>query len=884
MRLQTKQLISTMRIKEAIIATAMTTLLCTTAEAKHFNISFAAGRGGFDLTQAKVVYDAADAPMIATVAEMFASDISMVSGKESSATYIMPKKGTVVMAGTIEGNQLIAKLAKSGNIDVKEITGEPERYVIARVKNPVKGIDEALVVAGSDRRGAAYGLMEISRRMGVSPWWWWADVPVERHDNVYVDADYVSEAPSVKYRGIFINDEDWGLKTWASNNFEKELNDIGPETYAKVCELLLRLKGNMLAPAMHSCTGAFYSHPESKVMADRYGIIITTSHCEPLLFNNAAKSEWDKSVDGEWNYMSNRDRIYGKLDARVKEAAPYENIYTLAMRGLHDEGMRGDLTNEEKVVNLTNAIRDQREILNRHLSKPVAEVPQIFVPYKEALEVYEDGLQVPDDVTLIWVDDNYGYIKRLSNPEEQKRSGQSGVYYHTSYLGAPHDYLWLNTTPPVLMYEELKKAYDTGADRYWLLNIGDIKPMELGMDLFFDMAWNFSRYNYDNVNEAQAQFLSGIYGKVYQKEMQDILDSYYRLAWSRKPEFMGWEREWDSKDLEKIQDTEYSYANHNDAQNRLEDYRRISDAAAAIMKSLPEKERASFFEMLGYPVMASCQMNRKFMMAQLNHELARDAEATDDATLAVKLRRQANWAAEESQAAFDSINSLNALYNGQLDGKWNEMMHLAPGWCAKYQLMPELSVKAGIAPEPADIMPRRREKSGFAVLDLSAAKTYNDDKTRMRTLRGIGYDWVSLQLGEATGIPHDPTDPKAPRADYRLGKVDNDSVTMTVYALPFFPLYKGKGTKFGISVDGGEVNVLENRPKEHSSKWKTDVLRNGTCFSVTLPIDSSLDHHTVSLTCGDPGVIIERVIVDWGGLGNTYVGPDLDENRLCSDK
>ena len=213
----------------------------------------------------------------------------------------------------------------------------------------------------------------------------------------------------------------------------------------------------MLAPAMHTCTGPFYSYPDSKKVADEYGIMITTSHCEPLLFNNASLKEWDSSRDGDWNYKENRETIYNKLDNRVKEASPYENIYTLAMRGLHDAGMRGNLSDQEKVQVLAQAIRDQREILTRHIDRPIQDIPQIFIPYKEALDLYELGLEVPDDVTLVWVDDNYGYIKRLSNPEEQKRSGRAGVYYHTSYLGAPHDYLWLNTTPPVLMYEELKQ-------------------------------------------------------------------------------------------------------------------------------------------------------------------------------------------------------------------------------------------------------------------------------------------------------------------------------------------------------------------------------------------------------------------------------------------
>lgn len=532
-------------------------------------------KGGFSLSDFSIVCDTADYAVVRRSAEMLASDIEKVTGFKPTVGTGMPE-GKVLLLGTLGHHALIDRLVSDGKIDVAAIEGGWEQFVVRRVENPFSGVAQALVIAGSDRRGTAYGAMTISEQMGVSPWTWWADVPVKEHAKVTVMSDFTSKRPSVQYRGIFINDEDWGLKPWSSKNYEKELGDIGPATYERVCELILRLKGNMLAPAMHTCTGAFYSYPKSKEVADKYAIIITTSHCEPLLFNNASPTEWNKQRDGEWDYNKNKEVIYKKMDDRVREAASYENIYTIAMRGVHDEGLRGGLSDKERVETLTRVIKDQREILENNLKKPADQVPQIFVPYKETLDIYEDGLKVPDDVTIVWPDDNYGYMKRLSNIEEQQRKGGAGVYYHLSYLGAPHDYLWLCTTPPVLMYEELKKAYDTGADRYWLLNVGDIKPMELGIQTFMEMAWDMSRFDYEKVNEHQSAFMANIYGAGYADELQDILDGYYRLAWSRKPEFMGWEREWDAPRYKDLADTEFSFDNYNDARQRIADYKRLS--------------------------------------------------------------------------------------------------------------------------------------------------------------------------------------------------------------------------------------------------------------------------------------------------------------------
>ncbi|MBR7126073.1 MAG: glycosyl hydrolase 115 family protein, partial [Prevotella sp.] len=508
----------------------------------------------------------------------------------------------------------------------------------------------------------------------------------------------------------------------------------------------------------------------------------------------------------------------------------------------------------------------QRDILKKYIDKPLEEIPQIFVPYKEALDLYEKGLQVPDDVTLVWVDDNYGYMKRVSNPEEQKRKGGAGVYYHTSYLGTPHDYLWLNTTPPVLMYNELKKAYDTGADRYWLLNVGDIKPMELAVKTFFDMAWNFSAFDIENVNRYQSRFMAGIFGCEHEAEFQSLLDNYYRLAWSRKPEYMGWEREWDAvPERNELSTTDFSFDNYNDARQRLADYEHLSDRAAAIAMQLPEELRPAFFEMFAYPLMAANQMNRKFLLAQLNKE-----------QLAEGNKAGANWAALQSQAAHDSIQSLNRYFNTMLAGKWNGMMDVPPGFCARYQNMPDVTLTAGLAPQPVDIAPQKSQKQldGCLVVNLREAEITADASHTVRMVEGLGYDWHVVQIGDATEPAADAARLDGTHIAYRLPKIDADSIEVTISTLPFFPLYKGKSTRYGFSVDGSAPVLAENLPTEWSEPWKEQVLKNGVDAKAVFAIDKTKDSHLLTITCGDPGTMVQRIIVNWGGLKKSYVGPN----------
>ena len=784
----------------------------------------------FKVRNATVSYSQEEPKQVLRAINDLRIDIERVTGAGKDG---VRNEGGQIVVGTY-GSKTIEKLIAKGLLKEQDLMGKWESYVITVTNEP----EPRLVIAGSDKRGTIYGIYEVSQRIGVTPWYWWADVPVRQNPQATIDCDYyASGEPTVRYRGIFINDEDWGLKPWAASNYERELGDIGPKTYARVCELLLRLKANMLAPAMHSCTGAFYSHPQSKVVCDSFGIIITTSHCEPLLLNNAASTEWDQLRDGDWNYKTNRETILQKWDDRLSAASKYENIYTTAMRGLHDAGLQGNLPLEERVPLITKVINDQRQLLEKHIGRQASEIPQIFVPYKETMDIYENGLQVPDDITLVWVDDNYGYMKRVSNPEEQQRKGRAGVYYHLSYLGAPHDYLWLNTTPPVLMYEELKKAYDCGADRYWLLNVGDIKPMELGIQTFMDMAWNIHAFDFDTVNRYQANLLTRLF--LCNHKVQSLLDTYYRLAWSRKPEFMGWEFEWDDEAHTGLKPTEYSFQNYGEAQHRLADYRHISDEAERLSDG-----SAAWFEMVQFPMQAAYQMNRKFLMAQLNHEL-----------LAQGRRAEANWAAHQSQIAYDSINTLNRRYNSLLDGKWRGMMALAPGWCALYQKMPDVAFSEGAGMTPVDLLPVDEPLQGCQVLNLTQFASKSDDA---RLVRGLGYDWLVMQLGSAT---------------YGFDAVDVDSVDVFFYTVPFWPLYAGTSNCVSVTVDGSQPQTFENKFKEYDRNWKDQVMRNGAPCRLRFAVDRSKRSHTVTFQALDPGQMLQKVIIDWGGLQPSYLGP-----------
>lgn len=942
--------------------------------------------------KACVYYDAQDFEVVKTTAGLFANDVKEVSGQilGVATTKEAPQKNCIII-GTLGHNEWIDQMIAKKKLDVEPLKNRWESYLVQLVRNPLPGVDKALVIVGSDRRGAAYGLLSVSRTIGVSPWYWWADAPIVKKEQLHLKVDkYISKEPTVKYRGIFINDEDWGLYRWSKRNFEKEVGNFGPRTYAKVCELLLRLQANYLCPAMHDASMAFHRIPENRVVADRFAIIMGSSHCEPLLFNTA--SEWKRDKMGEWDYINNKKGVDSVLNARVKECAPFENVYTLALRGLHDRAMNASNDMGDRKDMLQEALMAQRQMLIDAIGKPGEEIPQAFTPYKEVLDVYDEGLELPDDVTIIWPDDNYGYMKRLSSPKEQKRSGRSGVYYHSSYLGKPHDHLWMNTVSPTLMYEELRKAYDATADRIWLLNAGDIKSCEFAVDYFLTMAFDIDAFNFERAANYRTEWLCGMLGDQYRNEYQDVVNSFYKLAFARKPEFMGWGYQWttDKHGRERNTDTDFSLTNYREVDNRLNEYRRIGSIVEKILNNMSdEKQKACFYQSLYYPVKGCELLNRMILDGQRNRWYSIQQRA-----LTKELEKSA-------KACYDSLEIITNGYNSLLGGKWNHVMTMKQGFAAAYFELPKLrdvelapTASLGVMAEgeavlkglqsfhslpcfntylrqsyyvdvfnkgatplkwkaavtndwilvskksgetatedrievsidwakvPAgerilgtlDITSDRGEKesvyisvfnptspslaemdtlfvenNGYVSIDAASFhRKVENDAIKMIIIPNLGCENTAVQLGNPIAPAQRTAGRNTPRLEYDFYTFEQGSVDVYTYVLPTFPISKDRGyagheatnveTKYGVCIDEGPVMTPSTSSFEYAQIWYESVLKNCRINKTTLHIDKP-GKHTVKIICGDAGTVLQKVVLDFGGMKRSYMGPQPTRNE-----
>lgn len=613
--------------------------------------------------QSIILYDKNGVSLDSISAHLLAEDIFRVTNfRPEVVTDIKKAKGNVIVIGAFNSN-LVGRFLNKKRIRTG-FENQWESYLLKTIANPTKKIKKAFIIAGTNPRGTAYGVFAISKKIGVSPWYWWADVPVKKSEELVLnEQDYYSNSPSVDYRGIFLNDEDWGLQPWAAKTFEPETADIGPKTYAKIFELLLRLNANTIWPAMHPSTKAFFYYPNNAKMASLYNIVIGTSHAEPMLRNNV--DEWNETIFGSFNYKTNKTNVYKYWESRVKEAKNIDAIFSMGMRGVHDSGMEGVKSNDEAVAVLNEVITDQRNLLKKYVNKNVAKIPQALTVYKEVLDLYKNGLNVPEDITLVWTDDNYGYIRALSNSEEQKRSGGAGVYYHASYWGRPHDYLWLSTTSPDLIREEMMKAYNLNNRKIWILNVGDIKPAEYTTQLFLDMAYDAGKFqNSAYVATHQRLFYNDIFGEKYAKNISKIKENYYQLAFERKPEYMGWSQ---TEPITPIFNTQYNaLANGDEIQQRINAYENIEQQVEDIEKQLPEELKSTFTQLVSYPVAASAQMNKKFLYR-------------DKALIYAKQgRKSAKIYSELAHQAYKKIEVLTKNYNQLSNGKWQHIMHMKP--------------------------------------------------------------------------------------------------------------------------------------------------------------------------------------------------------------
>ncbi len=942
--------------------------------------------------KACVYYDTKDFEVVKTTAGLFANDVKEVSGQilGVATTKEVPQKNCIIV-GTLGHNEWIDQMVAKKKLDVEPLKNRWESYLVQLVRNPLPGVEKALVIVGSDRRGAAYGLLSVSRTIGVSPWYWWADAPIVKKDQLNLKVDkYISKEPTVKYRGIFINDEDWGLYRWSKRNFEKEVGNFGPRTYAKVCELLLRLQANYLCPAMHDASMAFHRIPENRLVADRFAILMGASHCEPLLFNTA--SEWKRDTMGEWDYINNKKGVDSVLNARVKECAPFENVYTLALRGLHDRAMNASNDMGDRKDMLQEALMAQRQMLIDAIGKPGEEIPQAFTPYKEVLDVYDEGLELPDDVTIIWPDDNYGYMKRLSSPKEQKRSGRSGVYYHSSYLGKPHDHLWMNTVSPTLMYEELRKAYDATADRIWLLNAGDIKSCEFAVDYFLTMAFDIDSFNFERAANYRTEWLCGMLGDEYLNEYQDVVNSFYKLAFARKPEFMGWGYQWttDKYGKERNTDTDFSLTNYREVDNRLSEYRRIGNVVEKILNNMSdEKQKACFYQSLYYPVKGCELLNRMILDGQRNRWYS------------IQQRASAKELEKSAKLCYDSLEVITKGYNSLLDGKWDHVMTMKQGFAAAYFELPKLRdvelapvASLGVMAEGEDVLKGLKsfhslpcfntylrqsyyvdvfnkgaaplkwktavtndwilvskksgetatedrievsidwakvpvgerilgtlditsdrgekesvyvsvfnptspslaemdtlyvENNGYVSIDAAGFhRKVENDAIKVRVIPNLGCENTAVQLGDPLAPAQRTAGRNTPRLEYDFYTFEQGSVDVYTYVLPTFTISKDRGyagheatnveTKYGVCIDEGPVMTPSTSSFEYAQIWYESVLKNCRINKTTLHIDKP-GKHTVKIICGDAGTVVQKVVLDFGGMKRSYMGPQPTRNK-----
>lgn len=745
----------------------------------------------------KLACDNAEEKVVQTALKLFMRDYQSVF---SASAAVDARQGNIIV-GTV-GKSLLLKAVSA---DVSALAGKKQAFLLQVLP------DGKLLVAGSDSHGTAYGIMELSRLIGVSPWEWWADVTPEKKISFVLPAEYQTlQSPSVEYRGIFINDEDWGLMPWSSQTYEPSdiKGHIGPKTNARIFELLLRLRANTYWPAMHECTLPFFLTEGNRKVAEEYGIFIGSSHCEPMVCS--AAGEWRRRGQGDYDYVNNSASVYKFWEDRVKEVAQQGNIYTLGMRGVHDGQMQGAKTVAEQKAVLERVLKDQRGLLQKYVNKDVTAIPQAFIPYKEVLDIYNAGLQVPDDVTLIWCDDNYGYIRHFPTAEERARKGGNGIYYHVSYWGRPHDYLWLGTFSPYLLHQQMKLAYDRGIQKMWVLNVGDIKPAEYQIELFLDMAWNIDEVNEIGVTAHLKSWLGREFGSNCAEELLPAMEAHYQLSYIRKPEFMGNTREEERDPKYKvIKDLPWS---EQTISERLRSYTVLSDVVERIESNIPADRQDAYFQLVKYPVQAAAQMNRKILTAQL----ARHSKA--------------DW--KQSDAAFDSIASLTQQYNSLQNGKWNRMMDFQPRKLPVFK-----RVEHTTATEP--MVTDRKIFCKWNAMECTYGKPV--------PYEGLGYE------RKAAGIR------KGSSLTFAFDDYGKDSVEVEIRLLPSYPLDE-KQLRFAISVDEAVPQTVSYETKGRSEEWKENVLRNQAIRKVTLPINKQASHKLV-ITALDEGVVLDQVML-----------------------
>jgi len=592
-------------------------------------------------------YDETDYPGVKRVVGDLQKDIESVTAEKPVITTQNPKQKTAVIIGSLGRNKIIDKLVSEGKLSVEDLKGKWESFVITTVVDPLPGMQQALIIVGSDKRGTIYGVYELSEQLGVSPWYWWADVPPKRHDQAYIlKGRYSSGEPAVRYRGIFLNNERPSLTNWTTEKF----GGMNADFYTKVFELLLRLRANYLWPAMwHNAFNE--DEPNNPQLADEYGIVMGTSHHEPMM---RAHLEWvrrkDQYGNGKWNYQSNTQAIQQFFREGIANSKDYENLITIGMRGDGDEAMASTGNIESDIKLLERIFTDQRKIIAEETKSNPEEIPQLWALFTEVQKYYDHGLRPPEDVTLLWTDDNVGNLRRVPTEEERKRPGGAGIYYHFDMHGGPFAYQWINTNPIPKIWEQMNLAIEYDAKQIWIVNVGDLKPHEFPIEFFLRMAWDPKSISKDTLGIYTRRWAEREFGSKYASDIAEIMSRYTKYNGWRKPEL--------------IEPETFSVVNYFEADRVDAEWQDIVNKAEKIYSRLPQDHRDAFYQLVLHPTKASALVTQMNIAAGFNHLYAKQGRLESTNLQAARVRD-----------LFKRDRAMTDYYNKVLaGGKWNYFM------------------------------------------------------------------------------------------------------------------------------------------------------------------------------------------------------------------
>lgn len=918
----------------------------------------------YDGKTADLWVDNQDYPGVKRVVEDLRNDIHRVTGQLPEIKIAVGElRPEAVIVGTIGHSHLIDEMIAADKLDVAQIKDKWEAYLIQVVPNPAPNVQLGLVVAGSDKRGTIYGVYEISRQIGVSPWYWWADVtPVHRDNLIVRNGRYIQGEPSVKYRGIFLNNEVPSLSGWAHRKF----GGFNHHFYTKVFELILRLKGNFLWPAMWKPSSFYRDDPLNGQLADEYGIVMGTSHHEPMM---RSWVEWEKYGQGEWNYSKNKDNLLDFWRDGIQISKDYEKLVTIGMRGDGDEPMMDAGTLQERMVVMDDIIREQRRILAETIGKDATEIPQVFALYKEVQEYWENGLTIPDDVTILLANDNFGNIRMLPKETERHRSGGYGMYYHFDYVGGPKSYRWVDTVPFAKIWEQMRMTYDYGVDRLWIVNVGDLKGHEIPTEFFLELAYDVHKWNKDNLKEFTRQWAERDFGPEHAATIGEIVWRYIKYNGRRKPEH--------------IQPHTYSLLHYREAERVLAEYEQLVSAAETIYEQLPADKKDAFFQLVLYPLRGSANVLKLNILTGLNHLYAEQGRAST------------NTYAELVAHVFQAEAADTEYYNNTLaGGKWQGVMmngHIGQtGWrIPERNIMPEvkrLNIEPGsemaVAVEGCtqvwaedgsmiDTLPQfssiTKEQYYFEVfnkkrdpftVELNVSDPWimvqGEVNVEEQQRFWVDIDWEKAPLGQFIGqisisgtekrltilvrgvnvaqsdlaklesmtfvesngyiaieaehyarnvpvagsqwerIPDygrtlgsmavfPTTSPimnppeHSPFLEYNVYFTTAGEHAVWVYTAPTNNIDRSRGLCYGISFDDDPVQIVDTFPKENdafytSPLWSIGVMDN-VRKTVTKHYIKEPGVHKLRFWMVDPAVVLQKIVIDTGGLKPSYLGP-----------